>query len=133
MTRRVVTAGPTDPVEEAARVMVTKRISALPVTDGDRVVGIVTETDLLTLLGRALGVSEPSTRLDVVLGEGPGALGEAIAAIDEAGALVASVLTLASPHGLREAVLRIRTIDPRAAIGALRARGYDVREVGTRA
>src|SRR5206468_6713016 len=50
MTRHPITIAPMFPVEEAARVMVTNRISALPVVEGARLVGIVTETDLLQLL-----------------------------------------------------------------------------------
>jgi len=59
MTPSVVTIGPMFGAEDAARLMVTRRISALPVVDGDRVVGIVTDTDLLGLLVRAMGVLEP--------------------------------------------------------------------------
>jgi acetoin utilization protein AcuB len=36
-----------DELETAARLMVGRKIGSLPVVDGDRVVGIITETDLL--------------------------------------------------------------------------------------
>jgi CBS domain-containing protein len=60
MSRPVITIAMAFAVEDAARVMVAERISALPVTDGARLVGMVTETDLLALLVRALGAVEPS-------------------------------------------------------------------------
>jgi acetoin utilization protein AcuB len=47
MTKGVIVAGPDWPAEDAARVMLEHKIGALPVTDGDRLVGIVTETDFL--------------------------------------------------------------------------------------
>lgn len=48
MTTRVATVGAGAPVQEAARLMLERRISALPVLDGkDRVVGIVSEGDLV--------------------------------------------------------------------------------------
>lgn len=47
MTRPVITLSPEDPVEKAARLMLNKRISAIPLTAGNHIVGIVTETDLL--------------------------------------------------------------------------------------
>lgn len=47
MTKRVITVEPDRPVEEAARLMLEHRIGALPVTEGGRLVGIITETDLL--------------------------------------------------------------------------------------
>ncbi len=136
MTRRVVTIGPGFAVEDAARVMVRDRISALPVTEGGRLIGIVTETDLLVLLVRALGALEPSSRLEVRLGTRPRALGEVIAAIEATGTAVSSVMTLRAPDGGLEAVLRVASIDPRPAIAAVEARGYRVaapERVGVRA
>ena len=47
MTQAVITVGPDRPAREAARLMIEHQIGALPVADGGRLVGIVTETDLL--------------------------------------------------------------------------------------
>ncbi len=47
MTRSVVIVDPARDARDAARIMVERRIGALPVLEDDRVVGIVTETDLL--------------------------------------------------------------------------------------
>jgi acetoin utilization protein AcuB len=129
MTRRVVTVGPTCGVEEAARLMATGKFGALPVTDGDRLIGIVTETDVLHLFVRALGVLEPSSRIDVLVRDPETGLGEAVRAVEDTGSRVSSVMTLAAPNGEREIVLRVATIDSRRAVKALRDRGYVVREM----
>ncbi len=126
MTRSVITAGPTFTVEEAARVMVAERISALPVTDGGRLVGIITETDVVALFVRALGATTPSSRIDVVVGPRGSALADVIQIV-EATAPISSVVTLEDRAGHREAIIRLATINPRAAIEALKARGYQVR------
>src|SRR5262245_22090290 len=55
MTSAVITAGPMLPLQEAARVMVKEKISALPVTEDGRLIGIVTETDILELFVRGMG------------------------------------------------------------------------------
>lgn len=48
MTSHVVTVGPDDSILQAARLMLQKRISGLPVADGEnRLVGIVSEGDFL--------------------------------------------------------------------------------------
>ncbi len=47
MTKTVITVGPDRPASDAARLMLDQKIGALPVTDGGRLVGIVTETDML--------------------------------------------------------------------------------------
>jgi acetoin utilization protein AcuB len=126
MTRAVVTIGPMFPVEQAAQVMAVEKISALPVTEGGRLVGIVTETDVLQMLVRATGASEPSSRVDVVLGDRPGALGEVVQAVEAAGARIVSIMTFASRSGAREVSLRVSTINPGPAVKALEARGYTV-------
>ncbi len=50
MTKTVITLKRDTPVEEAARIMVEKKIHGMPVMDGDNVVGIITETDLFKVL-----------------------------------------------------------------------------------
>lgn len=127
MMRSVTTIGPMFPAEEAARLMVTQKISALPVTDGVRLVGIVTETDILQLFVRAMGVLEPSSRLDVILREPAAGLGEVVRVVEGTGTRISSVMTLQSPVGEREVVLRIPTINPGPAVKALEAKGYVVR------
>lgn len=128
MTRQVFTTAPSFPVEEAARVMAAEKISALPVTEAGSLVGIVTETDVLDLFVRALGAGEPSSRLDVELGEGESALADVVAAVERAGARIASIVTLATRQGLREAIIRVRTINPAPAVESLRAAGHAVRD-----
>jgi CBS domain-containing protein len=128
MARTVMTIGPADPVEEAARIMARERISALPVTQGRRLVGIVTETDVLRLFVRALGALEPSSRLDVILGADASALADVAQTLEAAGAPIASVMTLVDPTGVKTAVIRVATINPEPAIRALRARGYGIAE-----
>ena len=116
------------PVEEAARLMVQEKISALPVTEGGRLVGIVTETDVLELFVKAMGAGEPSSRLDVVLGDRQSALAEVVRAVEAAGVVISSIMTLANREGLKEAVMRVATINPGPAVRALEARWYVVRE-----
>jgi len=47
MTVNVITISPDATVKEAARVMMEKKIGCLPVLEGENLVGIVTETDIL--------------------------------------------------------------------------------------
>ena len=50
MSAELWTTRPDMPVAEAARVMVERKIGCLPVVDGEKLVGIVTETDLVRLV-----------------------------------------------------------------------------------
>jgi acetoin utilization protein AcuB len=56
MARRVLTVGASRSIEAAARLLLQHRIGALPVLEGSRVVGILTETDLLRALVSARAV-----------------------------------------------------------------------------
>lgn len=47
MTTAVISAAPDMPVSEVARLLVENDISGLPVVDGDRLIGMVTELDLI--------------------------------------------------------------------------------------
>ena len=58
MTAHVVTLEPKALVRKAANLMRGRTIGCIPVTDGKRLVGIVTVSDLLDLLGR--GVERPA-------------------------------------------------------------------------
>ncbi len=59
MTKDPVTVGPGRSARDAARVMLERKIGALPVTEHGRVVGILTETDCLRAFA---GVSVRATR-----------------------------------------------------------------------
>jgi CBS domain-containing membrane protein len=50
MTSDVVTATPAMPIAEAARIMLDRKIGCLPVLEGGRLVGIVTESDFVALV-----------------------------------------------------------------------------------
>jgi CBS domain-containing membrane protein len=52
MTTDVVTVAPDTTIADAAHLMVEKKIGCLPVVDGGRLVGIVTETDFVALAAR---------------------------------------------------------------------------------
>ena len=53
MTAPVITIAPHATVQEAARVMMEKKIGCLPVLEGPKLAGIVTETDLLKLIAES--------------------------------------------------------------------------------
>lgn len=58
MSRKLITASSTTTIREAAKVMVSEKIGCLPVVDGNQLVGIVTQADLLEMLVRGEQVPE---------------------------------------------------------------------------
>jgi CBS domain-containing protein len=47
MTEKVITISPNASIKDAARQMIDKKIGCLPVVEEDRLIGLVTETDML--------------------------------------------------------------------------------------
>lgn len=74
MTRNVVTVTEYTALEEAARIMADGKFSSLPVMRNGRLVGIVTETDLLQIFLEFLGAREHGVRLTMLIPEEKGML-----------------------------------------------------------
>src|SRR4029077_8709442 len=54
MSTELVTVSPEDTMEEAVRLMISKKFGCLPVMEGGALVGLLTETDCLGVLARFL-------------------------------------------------------------------------------
>ncbi|MCK8600175.1 CBS domain-containing protein [Desulfoferrobacter suflitae] len=65
MVRKPYTASPAMPLEEAARLILRKRIGGLPVVEGGKLVGIITVVDILAAFINVMGMLGHSSRLDV--------------------------------------------------------------------
>lgn len=129
MTREVITVNPNETVEDAAKLLYRHRIGALPVVDGrGRLLGIITETDILHAFVQILGGAEPASRLEIALKDEPGELGRAIRIIgDDLRLNIVSIVVPSLPGETRKvAILHLATIDPREAVAALEAAGYQV-------
>ena len=129
MRTRIVTCAPDTLVEEAARLLRQEKIGCLPVVDNDRLVGILTHEDLLDFFLDITGcLMKDTTRIAVHLPDTIGQLGQLLAAINQAGGYIATVVSPLHPDqtGLRVAVVRYRANDPRALNQRLRDLGYDL-------
>jgi acetoin utilization protein AcuB len=67
MTREVVTIDQDAPLEDAAVLMATKKISGLPATQGGSLAGIITETDLFKAFLNLLGGTRRGVRMTVLV------------------------------------------------------------------
>lgn len=85
MARDVVTTTSGTTIEDAARLMADGKIGGLPVMEGERLVGIITETDLFKLFLEMLGARCPGVRVTVEVTDTPGRLFELAGAINKLG------------------------------------------------
>jgi acetoin utilization protein AcuB len=72
MHRPVITVSPDYPLEEAAQLMLKNKIGSVPVVEGEKVVGIITESDIFAQLVEALGGDTASLRITVDVPDRPG-------------------------------------------------------------
>jgi acetoin utilization protein AcuB len=98
MTSEVVTATPEMPIEAAARLMLTHRIGSLPVLRGMALVGIITETDILSAFVEVMGIQAEQARLELVLEERAGAFLDACRIVQDQGGDIVSVVTATASH-----------------------------------
>lgn len=72
MTKDVTSVQVDTPLEEAARILADNTIGGLPVMQEGKMVGIITETDLLKIFLEMLGARETGVRMNVLVRNQPG-------------------------------------------------------------
>lgn len=106
MSRPVIAVEGDCPLEEAARIMVENKISCLPVMDGVKLVGIITETDVFKVLVEVLGGKEDGIRLTLSLPDRAGVLANISRQIADAGGNIVAVTTTSVEGGKRETMIK---------------------------
>lgn len=133
MTRDVITISENIPLEEAARIMADNKIGGLPVLRDDRVVGIITETDLFKIFLEMLGARERGIRLTMLIPNSPGGLFHLTKAVFEVGGNILSLGTfLGESCDNREVTMKVEgvRIDPlKEAIEPFVERIVDIHEM----
>lgn len=124
----VIVAHPLDPVEDAARLMYEHKIGCLPVVSGERLVGIITESDVLRSFVEMSGGLRTGSRLEIEAPDRPGVLAEIGELTLRHHVNVASVFTTpARRPGYAVLVVRLQVLDVRPLVRDLKAAGYEVR------
>ena len=85
MTKQVITVTESTPLEEAAKIMLDRKIGGLPVMRGAKLVGIITESDIFRTFAEMLGALEPGIRLTVLAPNFKGSLAQISGAITQRG------------------------------------------------
>jgi acetoin utilization protein AcuB len=128
MTHPAIAVDGNSPIEAAAQVMVDRRISGLPVVLGDRLAGMLTESDVFRAFTAALGGPESSLRItfDVSRGEDP--IGFVVDLARRHGLRVASVATYSREDSGR-AVVRLIGVEPPGLVEEIWKTGHRVLSV----
>ena len=128
MITEIVTARPDTPVEEAARLLYTHRVGCLPVLDDGRLVGILTETDLLRAFAELFGARTPSHRFEVQMPNRPGELARVVRLVGIEKKINIAGMVVPPLEGGEDcvAIMHLQVSDPSEIAHALRKIGYRV-------
>lgn len=128
--QKVVTVSPENYIETAAKIMRSKKVSGLPVLDNEKLVGIVTETDIFDALIDILGVKKAHSRIDLYVRERPGTLAEIIAIIANNGInILNTVVYYEDKKDKYKIILRLESLENEAVIKELESKGYEIESI----
>jgi acetoin utilization protein AcuB len=83
MSKNVVTITKDTTVEEAARMMVDQDLSCLPVLEGDKLIGIVSKSDMFKILLELFGARHFGIRVSFIVEDKPGTIARISQALSE--------------------------------------------------
>jgi acetoin utilization protein AcuB len=123
----VITVGPDLPIEEAARVMIDHRIGCLPVVEDEKLVGIISDTDIFRVFVEGLGGGHPSLRITIVVPEKVGSLAQVANRVAALGGNIHSLgIFWGDQPEDRVVAFRLEGVDRETAVQALEADGIQV-------
>lgn len=133
MTREVVTCPPDMTMEKAAVLGTKYRVGALPVVEKNRLVGIITESDIYRAFLQMLGATHKES-VRITLDNFPKEQDEIIKVIEVLDGLNGILVSLAliddiPIKGRRELVFRVKDVNVEALVEQLQGRGYVVSNV----
>jgi acetoin utilization protein AcuB len=129
MTTDVISVTEDTTLEDAARIMADNKIGGVPVLRGDKLVGIITETDLFKTFLEMLGGRQGGIRISVVIPEEKGMLAKITGKIAE---MDGNILALGSIVGEDTAhhllTIRVEDVDKDELTSAMEGLGLEVRD-----
>lgn len=128
MVKKIVTITPDTTIERAARLMQEDRISALPVMQDEKLVGIITTTDVMEVLLEAIGLDGDSVRFTVLVQDRIGIVAEVARILKELKINVRSLVTFPEKEhpGIYHLIMRVGAPNGERAISALTEAGFKV-------
>ncbi|MEW6188326.1 MAG: CBS and ACT domain-containing protein [Thermodesulfobacteriota bacterium] len=131
MTKKVITVGPEEPIEVAAKLIYDHKIGALPVVENGHLVGLISNLDILETFIEVLGIHQPSVRIELELENRIGALADTTKLFKELELYLVSAVTLPEEEGkkTRGVVFRVSPTNENKLKEYLRTVGPPIMDV----
>ncbi|RZT22027.1 acetoin utilization AcuB family protein [Fictibacillus sp. BK138] len=128
MKDAVFTAHPLDIAEELSTIFYEHNISCIPVLEDNKLVGLVTEREMLHAFIQLTGTHQPGSHLEVAVPNEAGQLAKVASVLKDFHLNISSVLVYPS-HDEKEkiVVFRVGTMNPLPVIEHLIDHGYEVK------
>jgi acetoin utilization protein AcuB len=127
---KLVTVAPDTIIERAVQLLHDNKIGSLPVLDGNKLVGIITETDILGLFVDVVGLNVKGTRFTMLLEDEPGQLFGVLKVFKDRNINVISIISpTLTFEGKRMVVIRIKTHEYEDIVKELEKAGYEIMNV----
>lgn len=126
MSFPVITVHPLDFIEEIARIFYDEEFASLPVVSNNKLVGIITEKDMLYTLIQLTGTHVQGSHVQIKVPNKPGILPEVTALFGKRNLNIISVLIYPYPKdpNYQIIVFRFETMNPAPIINDLQQAGY---------
>ncbi len=118
MTPNPITVPPNVPIENVALIMHDKKISGLPVMDGEDLVGIITESDVFEVLVALTGVKQGGVRICLPIEDRSGSAKEVADILRKHGGKIEAILINYEgvAPGFRDLIMRFKGGDTQAIL-----------------
>lgn len=128
MKKDIITGHPLDFVEDVAVVFYENNIGCIPILLDKKLIGIITETDMLHTFVKLTGSNQPGSHIQIKVANKAGILSDVAEIFKNKKVNIHSVLVY--PDSRNEAykilVIRVQTMNPLSVVTALKDHGYEV-------
>jgi len=126
MSKNLITISSNALLEEAATLMRDNEISFLPVVDNNKLVGIITETDIFDSFIDLLGFREPGTRLTIEAVDEPGIMSNLTSIIGKFGVNITHVAVYRGASGKSAIVIGINSLNTEEIEKSIEEQGFKI-------
>ncbi|NNL42043.1 MAG: CBS domain-containing protein, partial [Desulfobacterales bacterium] len=117
---------PDNDIEIAAQLIYKHKIGGMPVVKKNKLVGIITETDILRAFIDMMGILTASSRIDVVIKDEPGLFKKALQIINDSGGDIINAGITAQQASKRIYYFRLSACKTNIIKKALENSGFEV-------
>lgn len=128
MKTNLITGHPLDFVEDVAVVFYENKIGCMPILNDKKLVGIISETDLLHTFVELTGSNQPGSQIQIKVPNKAGMLSDIATIFKTKKVNIQSVLVYPDPSDNQFKILaiRVQTMNPLPIVSSLKGHGYNV-------